>query len=139
MKRRKGFTMIEMIATTILIAFIVIAIVRATTAVAAYRVRTRDTVYLSVHNVNTMERLRQECLEGDADLLLYYDDSYFGSDYISTEVFVSRAYWDSQNVYSVEISSRVRDSGNMLKSEYVITDIGAVRVEESFNQGRWQQ
>lgn len=124
MRRRKGFSMIEMITCTAILALIVLVVARSSMAVDALRVQTRDSVYLSLHNLNTMERLRQQCLEDGATMLLYYDDVALGSSTIQTEAFLKEASIDHFRVYKVRIESMMRDTRQRLTSEYIITTIG---------------
>lgn len=124
MKRRKGLSMIEMITCTIILALIVITVVRSSMAIDTLRVQTRDSVYLSLHNLNTMERLRQQCLEDGSTMLLYYDDVALGTATIETEAFLKEASVDHFRIYKVRIESKVRDTNQRLTSEYIITSIG---------------
>lgn len=124
MKRRKGFSLIEMITCTAILALIVIVVVRSSMAVDTLRVQTRDSVYLSLHNLNTMERLRQQCLDDGDTMLLYYDDVALGSSTIQTEAFLKEATLDHFKVYRVRIESMMRDTHQRLTSEYIITSIG---------------
>lgn len=133
MKRRAGFTMLEMVATAAFMAIIVVSLIATSDSVSTLRTNTRDTVYLSVHNLNCMERLRQMCLSADSGLLYYYGDSDFGTTDIETEIFIERAEWDSFNIYSVRIESKIRESRNRLVADYVLTDIGATVLRESVN------
>lgn len=124
MRRRKGFSLIEMITCTAILALIVIVVVRSSMAVDTLRVQTRDSVYLSLHNLNTMERLRQQCLDDGNSMLLYYDDVALGSSTIQTEAFLKEATLDHFKVYKVRIESMMRDTHQRLTSEYIITSIG---------------
>lgn len=124
MRRRKGFSLIEMITCTAILALIVIVVVRSSMAVDTLRVQTRDSVYLSLHNLNTMERLRQQCLDDGDTMLLYYDDIALGSSTIQTEAFLKEATLDHFKVYRVRIESMMRDTRQRLTSEYIITSIG---------------
>lgn len=59
-KRRKGFSLIEMVAVAIMLAIITVAVVIISEAVSGLRIRARNNVLLSTHNLNVMEQLRQE-------------------------------------------------------------------------------
>ena len=133
MSRRKGFTLIEVIGSTIMLALIVVGVVSVSMAIDGLRTQTRNSVYLSTHNLDCMERIRQICLDEGQDMLLYYGDDVLGSSDIETtaELVVSR--WDHYNVYSVTIHSQMRGYRQKLTSEYIITDIGAVRYSEELN------
>lgn len=133
MRKRKGFTMIEIIGCTVMMALIVIAVVSVSLSIDDMRVSTRNTVYLSTHNLNCMERIRQMCLDPSQDMLLYYGDDTFGSDTIETEITLEPATWDQYTIYSVTVGSKVRDAKQRLVSEYIITDIGGVSYSEEIN------
>lgn len=132
-KRRKGFTLIEVIGSTAMLSLIVIGVVAVSLTIDGMRSRTRNTVYLSVHNLNCMERVRQLCLDDNQSILLYYGDEIMGSDTIETEVSLEPATWDHFTVYSVKVNSKMRDGGQRLVSEYLITDIGGVSYLEAIN------
>lgn len=125
MRRFKGFSMIEMVSSIALLALIVIAVAKASMAIDALRVQTRETVYLSLHNLNVMERLRQMCLENSDGIMLFYGDAEFGTLDVETEAFLKEASIDNFKVYKVRIESKTRDTNQRLTSEYIITDIGA--------------
>lgn len=59
-KRRKGFSLVEMIAVAIMLAIITIAAVLVSETVSAMRIRARNNVLMTTHNLNVMEQLRQE-------------------------------------------------------------------------------
>ena len=124
LKRRLGFSMIEMITCTVLMALIVIGVVSSSMAIDSLRVQTRDSVYLSLHNLNVMERLRQDCLDPTNAMLLYYSDQQLGSDTIETQAYLTDSTWDHFHVYKVRVESRIRETRQRLNSEYIITDIG---------------
>ena len=133
MKKRKGFTMIEMIASTALLTLIVIGVMSSSLMIESLETQTKNTVYLSVHNLNCMERLRKECTESDSGLLSYYGDDYLGTIDIETVAYLERATWDHFNIYRVKIQSNVRETSQVLTSEYVITDIGSVNFDPVIN------
>lgn len=133
MRRRKGFTLIEVIGCTVMLCLIVIGVVAVSYSIDDMRTRTRNTVYLSIHNLDCMERVRQMCLDPTQDILLYYGDDTFGSDDIETEVTLTPSAWDHYTVYSVTVSSKMREQNQRLVSEYLITDIGGVSYDEEIN------
>lgn len=124
MRRRKGFTLIETIATASMLALIVITVVTSSLSIAAMRKATKDTVYLSIHNLNQMERLRQIAISEEEGLLDFYSNDVLGSLTVETTAEVSRTAWDHFTVYHVTLKSKMKDSGARLTSEYVVTDIG---------------
>lgn len=124
MRKKKGFTMVEVVGCTVMLALIVIGVVAVSKAIDEMKVSTRNTVYLSLHNLNCMERLRQIALSEDEGLLLSYSDEDLGSDMIETTATIERATWDKYSIYNVTISSRMREMPQRLVSKYIITDIG---------------
>lgn len=133
MKRRRGFTLIEIIGCTVMMALIVIGVVAVSLSIDDMRVGTRNTVYLSTHNLNCMERIRQMCLDPTQDMLLYYGDDMFGSDEIETDISLTPSTWDHFTAYRVTIESRMREYRQRLTSVYLITDIGGVSYDETIN------
>ena len=133
MKRRKGFTLLETIGCTVMMAFIVATVTSVSIAIDDLRAGTRNTVFMSTHNLNCMERVRQMALETTEDILLFYGDDVMGTDDIETEVILEPATWDHFMIYSVTINSRMRDQKQKLTSKYLITNIGGVSYEEEFN------
>lgn len=134
-RKRRGFTMIEVIGCTVMMALIVSGVVAASLAIDNLRVTTRNSVYLSIHNLNCMERLRQQLLDGTEDMLLYYGDDVLGSDTIETQATLELSTWDKFSIYSVVIESKMRDYQQRLTTEYLITDIGGVSYAEQINPG----
>lgn len=124
MSKKKGFTMVEVVGCTVMLTLIVIGVVAVSKTIDEMKVSTRNTVYLSLHNLNCMERLRQIALSEDEGLLLSYSDEDLGSDMIETTATIERATWDKYNIYNVTISSRMREMPQRLVSKYIITDIG---------------
>lgn len=133
MSRRKGFTMIEVIGCTVMMALIVIAVVAVSLAIDGLRANTRNSVYMSVHNLDCIERIRQMCFDTTQDMLLYYGDDVFGSSDIQTEVSLEPATWDHYTIYRVTVSSKMRDEKQRLTSTYLITDIGGISYAEVTN------
>lgn len=132
-RSRSGFTLVEVIGATVMLALIVVAVVRVSGAIDSLRTDTRNMVYLSTHNLDCAERIRQLCLDDSQELLLFYGDDVLGSDEIETTAELEVATWDDYNVYSVKITSKMRDYEQRLVSDYLLTDIGGVRYTESIN------
>ena len=125
-KKRKGITLIEAMATVACLSIVVLGSAATSTVIRSIEANTRGMVYLRTHNLNCMERLRQECLYADGNMLSFYGDDKLGSLTVETNAYLEQSGWDHFNVYSVVIESKVRDSKLKLKSKYVMTDIGAV-------------
>lgn len=116
-----------------MMALIVISVVSVSLAIDDMRVGTRNTVFMSTHNLDCMERIRQMCYDPTQDLLLYYGDEFFGTDTIETDVTLEPATWDQFTIYRVTINSKMRDTSQRLVSKYIITDIGSVSFNEEIN------
>ena len=130
MKKRKGFSLIEVLASTIMLSVIVIACIAVINGISTQKGVTENTVYLSVHNVSCMERLKNmtsnNVSSGVSPLLDFYGDEVFGTSDIKTQVIIETAKLDQFYVYFVTIKSRMRDFPQSLTSEYILTTIGAV-------------
>lgn len=135
MRKRKGFTLIEMIAATIMLAIIVISCAALSRSISAQKTVTESTVYLSTHNLNCMERLRQMAATlgqtPSEHLVEYYGDDVFGSMDIETHVYVETATLEQFYVYSVVIQSKMRDLPQRLTSRYILTSIGLTSYDEA--------
>lgn len=137
MKSRRGFTLIEILAATIMLAIVVIACTQLTGAISSQKTTTESTVYLSTHNLNCMERMRQKAasLGGlvSEHLLDYYGDDEFGTTDIETHIFVETASLEQFWVYRVTIQSKMRDLPQRLTSKYILTNIGLQDYDENIN------
>ena len=72
-------------------------------------------------------------LEDGAQLVDFYGDEVFGSADIYTDVFVEQSQLAHFYVYTVRIESKMREFQQRLTSEYTITSIGQVSLDEEFN------
>lgn len=132
MRKRKGFTMVEMIACTVMLALLVVGVVNCVLSIQALRAKTADSVLLSTHNINCLERLRQMAADPYEEILLYYGDETFGSSAIATDIVLEKATIGSYNVWCATITSEMRDTHRKLVSTYTITNIGGIDYTESF-------
>ena len=132
MRKRKGFTMVEMIACTVMLALLVVGVVNCVLSIQALRAKTADSVLLSTHNINCLERLRQMAADPYEEILLYYGDETFGSSDIATDIVLEKATIGSYNVWCATITSEMRDTHRKLVSTYTITNIGGIDYTESF-------
>lgn len=136
-RKRKGFSLVEMVAVAIILAVITISVTFVSQAVSVLRTQQRNSIYLSTHNLNVMEQIRREMnqLGETGELPSYYGDvdgaqdtgievRDFSTTEIATRVYITKAPWDNFHVYSVRIESRVRGYVQRLNSTYILTDIG---------------
>lgn len=131
--RRKGFTLVEVIASAAFLAFIVIAVVSVSHGITAQKEASENSVYMSTHNLNCMERLRQmawQALAVGSQLNNYYEDMEFGTTDIETFVYVTTTELGRYHVYNVRIASKMRVGRQRLTQNYVLTDMGAQSVSE---------
>lgn len=137
MKARRGFTLIEMMASTILLAVIVIGVMALSRSIGMQKTTTENTVYLSLHNLECMERLRQMAATvgqiPSQTLANSYDDSEFGSLDIETNIYVETANYEHFYVYRVTVRSKMREFPQRLTSHYVMTSIGSAYYDEVVN------
>lgn len=111
-------------------ALIILGVMKVTVTINSLRTATRDTVYLSVHNLNCMEKIRQDFVYGDRSPLLYYGDDELGDLYITTSAELSQSSWGNYNIYYVVLKSRMRESSVSLTNEFMFTDIGEFKFTE---------
>lgn len=98
-------------------------IVAVTTWISAQRAETRASVYLTVHNLNCMERLAQEAKTGTGDLLETYGMGEYSSTDIDTTVSCTQFSVEGMNCYTVKIKSHFKSSPYRLSSSYVLTSL----------------
>ncbi len=133
-KPRKGFTLIEVIACTVILAIVVIGSMVVSNQISMMKTESRNTVYLSLHNLNVMERLRQmsyELEEGET-LLNYYNTDVFGNSQYNTDVYLENATFEHFRVYNVRIETRMIGYKQTLVSTYTLTSIGGHHVPDDF-------
>lgn len=120
LKRRKGDAVLSLVglfcaclgmATTISV----------TTWLSAQRAATRASVYLSIHNLNCMERLGKEAKGSTSQLLEMYTMGEYSSQDIDTTIKCTPFEVEGVNGYTVRINSHFRSSPYRLSSTYVLT------------------
>ncbi len=147
-KKRKGFTLVETIACCVILAIVTIGAVSISAHISALKVEARNTVYLSTHNLNVMERIRQMsyALSEGEELLSFYGgtldaagnrggNTLFDSSDIYTDVYIQTAVWDDFRVYNVRMESRMVKYKQSLVSTYTMTNIGGYFQPESIEDG----
>lgn len=147
-KTRKGFTLVETIACCVILAIVTIGTVSISAHISALKVEARNSVYLSTHNLNVMERLRQMSysLTTDESLLSFYGgtmdaagnrggNTIFDTSEIYTDVYIQTAVWDDFKVYVVRMESRMVKYKQTLVSTYTMTNIGGYKQPESIEDG----
>lgn len=123
--KRKGFSLIEVVACTLILAIVVIGTVSVSNKIGLMKTEARNEVQLSLHNLNIMERLRQMSYslgEGE-ELLNYYSSDVFGSSTINSDVYIETAIWDDFRIYNIRIESRMKGYNQDLVSAYSMTNI----------------
>lgn len=133
-KKRKGFTLIEVIACTLLLGIVVIGATIVSQQIAVMKTESRNSVYLSLHNLNVMERIRQMSYElvGEEELLSFYDTDMFGDSQYNTNVYIETASFEHFRVYDIRIETRMIGYRQMLVSTYTMTNIGGHHVPDDF-------
>lgn len=151
MKKRSGFTLIEMVVVTIILGIVTIGCAVVGKAVNDQRIMARNSIYLTTHNLNVMEQLRQHMnsLGIHGSLVNYYGfqdddeeraiwvaehpgstlaDAQLRPDYstndVRTEVFISTTQWDNFHLYNIRIESKLKGYSARVINDYVMTDIG---------------
>lgn len=148
-KKRAGFTLVEMIVVTIILAIVTIACTLVAQAVNDQRIMARNSIYLTTHNLNVMEQLRREMnVQGETkELYSYYgfqdDDEErrlmeaagldpsttplrpdYSTGDVRTEVFIEIVPWDNFHLYNIRIESKLIGYNSRVTNTYVMTDIG---------------
>lgn len=149
MKKRSGFTLVEMVVVTIVLAIVTIACVIVSRAVNDQRVQSRNSIYLTTHNLNVMEQLRRYMnTEGEGKVLYSYygfqdDDEEralivaagedpattplrpdYSTEDVRTEVFIEIVPWDNFHLYNIRIESKLIGYNSRVTNNYIMTDIG---------------
>lgn len=133
LRKRHGITLIEMVFSMAVFVVIVMFTAQISQNISGLKNRTTDTVYLSMHNLNVMERIRQWSSEPYGDLLLYYGDDEVGTTDIQTSAELVKSTCGTFNIYEVKITSKMRANRTRLVTTYVVTDIGGTRLVEEIN------
>lgn len=149
MRKRSGFTLIEMVVVTIILAIVTLGCTAVGKAVNDQRIMARNSIYLTTHNLNVMEQLRlyMNGLGIHGALVSYYgfqDDDQeralmiaegkdpavtplrpdYSTDDVRTEVFVTTVPWDNFHLYNIRIESKLIGYNARVTNEYIMTDIG---------------
>lgn len=133
MKKRRGFTLVETVLCCVILAVVTIGTSSVSAHISALKVEARNTVFLSTHNLNVMERLRQMAYDlGEGEVLLnYYGSELFGTSEIDTDIYIHQTTWDDFYIYNVRLESRMRKYQQTLTSTYTMTNIGGPYIPES--------
>lgn len=137
-RKRKGLTLAEIIICTLVLAVVTIGVVSVGNSIAVMKTETRNSVFLSIHNLNVAEQLRQMLLElpEGQELAAYYGASTdgnvggiaakdpFSTRDITTRVFLSKVTMDTFDVYSVRVESQMRGYYQTMTDTFTMTNIG---------------
>lgn len=144
-KKRKGFTLIEAVACMMVLAIVSLGMFAVSNQINQMRIRARNEIWLSMHNLNCMERLRQMSyeLQPGEELLDFYgsvgnqaglDPSHgpivqdiFSTTEAETSVWINMAKLEKFRVYHVRIHSRMIGYTQTLTNTYVFTNMGGPR------------
>lgn len=134
---RRGFTLVEVIASTVILAVCIIGMAIASQTITRLKTEARNDVFLTTHNLNVMERLRQMTfdLQPGEELLAYYASDTFGTSEINTDVYIDTSTLGQFRVYDVRIESRMIGYVQMLTSKYAFTNMGGYKSIESMEPG----
>lgn len=125
-KRRKAFTLVEVVVCALILSLVTIGAVSVSSQINALKSSSQNTVYLTLHNLNCMEQLRQMSydLANGVELFSHYGPDVFGTSKIDTDVYLDMAKMGEFRVYSVRIQSSMKDYNDSLVNTYVFTSIG---------------
>lgn len=137
LKSRKGFTLVEVVSCTIILALVVMGAIVVSRQIATMKTESRNTVYLSTHNLNVMEQLRQmsyELADGE-ELLAFYNSDTFGTSQFNTDVYIDTSLFEHFRVYNIRIESRMIGYKQTLVSTFTMTNIGGHHTPDDFIGG----
>lgn len=125
-QKKKGFTLVEAVVTTLLISITCLTVAKVVISVNNSRMDMQNTVYLSNHNLNCMERLRQMARDTDGMLLDHYGSETFGTNDFDTNVDIETVPLGDYFIYYVDIQSSTKTNGRFNKAEdtFIMTNIG---------------
>ena len=135
--RRKGFSLVEMIVCTVILAVVTVGMASVSGQITSMKTRSREDVLVGAHNLNTMERVRQMMRDGELSLegSTYLKGGEFSTTQFSTEVYAEPTKLDSYNVVAVRIESTLNGSSRKIASTCVLTDIGGKRASTNGPSG----
>ena len=136
MKSKKGFTLVEVIACTVILAMVTIGTVSISARIQIMKSDSRGATYLSLHNLNVMEELREKLysLPAGEELPAHFEEDVFSSPSILTNVIIDTETWYNYKIYNVTITSRMRQTRQVLRSSYTLTNIGAPKTAPAFDE-----
>ncbi len=129
LKSRKGFSLVEMVAVVVILAIVTIGTVLVSQSISTMRTQSRNSIYLTTHNLNVMEDLRAEMEElGETgELMASYPENVYSTEDISTVVTIDVSNWDNFKVYNVKIESRMKKFPQKVTNTFIMTNIGMPR------------
>lgn len=130
-KTRKGFSMLESIASAIILSIIIIGVLSVKRTVQAENIRARESLYMSMHQLSVMEELKQ--MSGRSRLLAYYGPSEFSTLEFETTVNVTESSIGDFLVYYVELNTYNEDKSEHMRNTFTMTNIGSTQREDSLD------
>lgn len=124
--KKQGFTLIEMLVCTVILSIITISVLSTARSIQEVQVTSRNRVYLSTHQLNVMEQLRQRSY--DNKLLAFYEDYVFSTSDITTYVQVEEKLVGDFYTYYITITSEMDNTKDTLTNSFVLTDIGQEKI-----------
>lgn len=137
MRKRRAFTLVETVLCCVILAIVTIGTASVSAHVSALKVEARNSVFLTTHNLNVMERIRQmsyDLRDGEV-LLAYYGPDTFSTSEISTTAYIDQTSLDDFYVYNIRLESKMQGYQQILVSTYTMTNIGGPRKPESIEDG----
>lgn len=125
--RRMGFTLIEMVACTVILSILIISVLSVAKTVKAAQVEARNKTYMAVHQLDIMERLKQMAYS-ESNLLSYYGTEVLGTDKFKTDAKVETAVMGDFLLYRVTLRTSERSSGMLMSNTFVLSNAGGPKV-----------
>lgn len=132
LSHRKRAELIEACLSSMCLGLLLFAAVSVVAWISSMRAESRAIAYMTVHNLDCMERLKADAKLSGNDLLDRYVNDEFSSADIETTVSTSQFSIDGLKGYVVRIKSKEIGSPYKLESKYVLTLIPETDMEGSY-------
>lgn len=123
--------MLESIASALILSIIIIGVLSVKRVVQTESIRARESLYMSMHQLNVMEELKQ--MAGRARLLAYYGPTEFSTLEYETTVNIEESAMGDFIIYYVEMDTYNEDKSEHMHNAFTMTNIGATQKEESLD------
>lgn len=127
---RRGFTLVEMVACTVILSMVILGIISVAKTIKTSQVESRNNTYMAMHQLNIIGRIKKMALESE-HLMGYYAEDVFSTSEFRTTVTVQESSLGEFLVYRVEMRTETVETGDRMSNSFIITNIGGPRHESS--------